>query len=474
MTFHELAAPEDARAYVLIGLGQMRTVRLQPAIARLALEWIQQLASEGHPLPPPALIADVGVIVSGLEHRLRSTTMAESRWSDDQARNYDDVVLSAMYADRNLDRAADALCKFAEKDRPRAVAFIVESVRRRLGIGGVTLNPGALRPFFDMTPEAVVTAAWQTQATETVQDILSAQHQELIGAIRLSDDLVGPEDLFELESGTAVAELGQRLALRQLIVAAARLEEALPAAPPLRRTQRDAPSRLLDDDAYPVGGFAAIANRGSLESLLHSQLAYMEPMQDRPDLFDVKYLRDELLYYSRDENQFFRRRRHYVFEFGSDLITARTKDPHLPFQRIVLTMAAAVAAIRKLSAWMSDEALTFALKFPSGRALQPEKELLEMALRDQIENRLVSSGRSSELGAIAGVWPGNKHGEIRRVRFGKSEDDALFIGFQPSVIPELYGGNVVAGEGSADPADRQFAWDCWTAAVVELIQSLAE
>ena len=33
-----------------------------------------------------------------------------------------------------------------------------------------------------------------------------------------------------------------------------------------------------------------------------------ERIAERPDLFDIKFLRDELLYYARDENRFLRRR----------------------------------------------------------------------------------------------------------------------------------------------------------------------
>ena len=53
---------------------------------------------------------------------------------------------------------------------------------------------------------------------------------------------------------------------------------------------------VLDEDTYPVGGFASISTKGSVESLLHSQLAYMEREAElRPDLFDVKYLRERAL-----------------------------------------------------------------------------------------------------------------------------------------------------------------------------------
>src|SRR5207244_10184413 len=128
---------------------------------------------------------------------------------------------------------------------------------------------------------------------------------------------------FELEHRTALDELGQRVALRQVLRAAEVLEALLPRHPVRPSGQRrEVPTHILDEDTYPVGGFSSLATRGSLESLLHSQLAYMEP-HERPDLFDVKYLRDELLYYARDENQFLRKRRSFVIALFPDLIRTR-------------------------------------------------------------------------------------------------------------------------------------------------------
>src|SRR6202040_3897497 len=91
--------------------------------------------------------------------------------------------------------------------------------------------------------------------------------------------------------------------------------------------------------------------------LLDSQLAFMET--DRPDLFDIKFLRDELLYYARDENQFLRRRRTFVFALYPDLVRARFKDADLPWQRIILLLALLIVVVRKLSEWLAAEALVF-------------------------------------------------------------------------------------------------------------------
>jgi hypothetical protein len=206
--------------------------------------------------------------------------------------------------------------------------------------------------------------------------------------------VLGPEDVFELERGTALKQFGQRVALRQTLQAASRLEAFLPTQkvrPALRR--HEVATRILDEDLYPVGGYSSISTRGSIESLLHSQLAFMEP-DERPDLFDIKFLRDELLYYARDENQFLRRRRSFLFVLHPALIHARYKDAELPCQRIILALALLLVLERKLTAWLSTDALHFELLFllkeKGELVLGAERELVEMLFREQIENGTVT------------------------------------------------------------------------------------
>jgi hypothetical protein len=111
---------------------------------------------------------------------------------------------------------------------------------------------------------------------------------------------------------------------------------------------------------------------------------------DRPDLFDIKFLRDELLYYSRDENQFLRRRRTFVFALFADLEGARCKDADAPWQRIVLALGLTLAASNKIREWLGEDALTFdfvILDEPNqAAALQAEEAVLQLVLREQIAN----------------------------------------------------------------------------------------
>jgi hypothetical protein len=187
------------------------------------------------------------------------------------------------------------------------------------------------------------------------------------------------------------------------------------------------PTRILDEDTYPVGGYSSVSNRGSIESLLHSQLAYME-QGEGPDMFDIKFLRDELLYYSRDENQFLRRRRAFFIALSGDLIRARFKDPELPVQRIVLLLSLCVAAVRKLSEWLSTDALLFVITVideGDPALLADELGLLAQIFRDAIANGTVQLRRDRD-------WQALTDASARQAR--RSLCHALLVGMAPPEI----------------------------------------
>src|SRR5262249_54169370 len=275
---------------------------------------------------------------------------------------------------------------------------------------------------------------------------------------------------------TALEDVSKRLARQQVLRAATALEATLPRTKVRPLAQRmEVPTRILDEDTYPVGGFTSISNRGSVESLLHSQLAYMEPDgAERPDLFDIKFLRDELLYYARDENQFLRRRRTFVFALGADLVNARFKDAELPYQRAVMLLALLLVAVRKLSEWLSTDALNFHFLFVGeGDAdpLKDERALLEVLLREQAALGTAHFGRAT--------W--KRVAELCTGWARRSMVHCLCAGAQPPALePDdtvvnrlaVNGPRPALGDGKAEPqvVDGDDGADSWAQALQLLLR----
>ncbi|VTT98734.1 Uncharacterized protein OS=Isosphaera pallida (strain ATCC 43644 / DSM 9630 / IS1B) GN=Isop_0539 PE=4 SV=1 [Gemmataceae bacterium] len=389
MEAHELRDLDTAKRYVLEGLWLQRAVKPTSATVRPTLEWAMEIASSGHPLPPVGFVADVGHIAFGAdaEYRMKDPLHVPG-WPPALARTYEDHVLGKLYADWVFERAGDALRKFQGKDRVKGVGYVINQIRERANMPGVLLPPAVIRGLLTSNPDDVLSSGWDALMRDGPSELQVKLYEELVSAARRTTDVLAREDVDALDDKSALGDMGQYVALRQIRQTTARIEARLPGRPvkPLVG-RKEVPTRVLDEDQYPVGGYTSISNRGSIESLLHSQLAYIEP--ESPDLFDVKFVRDELFYYSRDENQFLRRRRAFVVVLFPDLVTARFKDPELPHQRIVMLMSSVLALFRRLSDWLSTDAIRFEVLFvqdPSGkRPLAEEATLMELLLREPIE-----------------------------------------------------------------------------------------
>jgi hypothetical protein len=390
MEIHELRDPETARIFCEQGLWLARSVAptaemVEPTVA-LALE----MSGAGQPLPSFGVLADISRLAlepdASREHHFPQI----SGWPDELTRIYEDHVLGKLYADTSFERGSDAVRRYQGRDRTRGLAFLIHQFMTRADVGGIHLSPAILKMLRTRAPDEVLAAGWESLQQVGPLPILVELYEELTSKMRNVAAVLGPEDVFELEHGTALAQFSQRVALRQVLQAAAYLEERMPHLRPRPLARRhEVPTHIFDEDSYPIGGFTSISTRGTVESLLHSQLAYME-VDDRPDLFDIKFLRDELLYYSRDENQFLRRRRTFVFAFFRDLEEARCKDVDAPWQRIVLAFGLTLAALNKIHDWLGEDALTIEFAFldelNQPQPLQAEQAVMEMVLREQIAN----------------------------------------------------------------------------------------
>jgi hypothetical protein len=392
MKTHVIRDSFEARRLLVGGLWWQRVLPPTAATVRPVLTWAKEIASGGQPLPPIGFIADLGHVALGEDWESRSGRESVNipNLPVNLVRTYEDHVLGKIYADWTFSRASDALRHYPRgRDQARGLAYFLAQFRERAQFAGVELSLGVINTLLEVQPEELLTEGWESLRQEGPHELLAVLYESLVQAARRTAEVLGPEDIFDLERKTALEELGQRLAHRQVLRAAWGLEAALPKhkIKPLAR-RMEVPTRILDEDAYPVGGFTSLSNRGSIESLLFSQLAYMEPdRSQQPDLFDTLYLMDELLYYSRDENQFLRRRRTFVIALPPDLVETRFKDFELPYQRGIMLLGLLYVLVRKLTDWLSTDALTFQFLFLSEGENDPlanERAILEKLFYEEI------------------------------------------------------------------------------------------
>lgn len=384
----ELRDLETAKRFIVEGLWLQRAMKPTAKTVKPALEWAMEIASGGHPMPPIGFVADVGNVAFGVDADQRmKEPLPVAGWPPALGRSYEDHVLGKLYADWTFERAGDALRKYKSQEQIRGLAYLVNQIRERTGIPGVLLPPAVIRGLLTTNPEEVLQGGLDGLVRDGPLPLLQEMYEAIVSAGRRTAEALAPEDILAIEQGTALADMGAYVAHRQILQTTAKLESHLPARPvkPLIG-RKEVPTRVHDEDQYPVGGYTSISTRGSIESLLQSQLAYME--KETPDLFDMKFVRDELFYYSRDENQFLRRRRAFVFVLFPDLLSARFKDAELPCQRIVLVQSLVLALVRKLNDWLSNDAIRFDVLFvqDAGKApLEEEAKLMRLLLREPIE-----------------------------------------------------------------------------------------
>ncbi|MGN6547122.1 MAG: hypothetical protein ACTHK7_18865 [Aureliella sp.] len=416
MKTYEIKDPDAARHYLIQSLCLSRGDALTAARAAGALRWALELASEGAPVPLLGFVCDFGHFLNQTHLQDATDHGDHPRASDEHpaarhalpsdvdrgiARRYEDYVIGKLYADLSLERAVDALQKYSNRDRDRAIAFALSQVCERSSLNGALVGPAVIKGLLALNA-AELTERLEAARGSPVDRWLIDEFEQLIQAVRNTGELLGAEDIFELERGTALSQFGQRMALRQVLQAADYLATALPKQKPRGAArQYSVATNIHQEDYYPVGGFTSISNRGTLESLLRSELAYMD-VDQRPDLFDIKYVRDELLYYSRDDNRFFRRRVCFMFVMTPELVLARVKDDGANWQRIIYTLALIVAAVRSLTEWLSADALRFEILFDDEAGESPladERLLLETIFHEEIRSGSVeiSSANHREL-----------------------------------------------------------------------------
>ncbi|HEY3448386.1 MAG TPA: hypothetical protein VGK67_18660 [Myxococcales bacterium] len=477
----ELRDRTTAEDWLGAGLCLMRLCAPSPTSLEAVAPWIVAAHSELHTLPPPGFVADLGHALSGAALELagpRSTADAELRGA---LRLYEDQVLGRLGADPRLDAACDAVARLPADLRPEAVVVLLGNVLSRLEYdAGVSFNLGISRSLTDRAASEVLERGFaRLHQPGEILEALAEGYRQLARGARHAGNLLTDADVFTLENLAVLRTSNQRLALQQVAEAAEELERALPrrARRSLRAGRRTA-TQIEDEDKYPIGGFSSMSTSGSIENLVTSELIYMddETAPGEVDLFDLRYVEGELLYYTRDESVFLRNRHVVTFALMPELTRARFKDRGAKSQRLVLAMGMVLCLVRRLSEWLNEEGLLFRVVFVGGEAvLAPERELAALMLREWIEKGTAEIAVVPDLPAVLAD-------ALARSR--TAESDVVVMGngaAKADVHPRVqvlqadfsHANPVLTGRGLHEAAEaKAFEWDAWTQVVKALADRL--
>jgi hypothetical protein len=431
---------------------------------------ISSCANELAALPPPGMIADVATLLAGARLPLSKPVAGDDALRS-AVRAYDDDVLARLVTNARFDDVLAAYAHLAPGDRPAAIAIVVGAICERAAFAGASVSPATLRRALARPRDEREAAARTELLGGASAQRLTEQYDRLARSSRQARALVDQREVFAIDHLSVLRDLGGRMTADMLSAAAEAFEGKLPrrlTANRLTRGVRD--TMLADESLYPAGGFSAITPGGSnanLENLVTSELAYMED-GDETDVFTVRYVEGELLYYTRDDSVFRRHRRVIGIALAADLDDARVKDRDMPWQRLIAALGLLAAAIRWLTEQLGEHALTIRVAFPPGQ-LTEEREIFALLLGGEIQRGLVVVDEATVERAIVET--------ATHINTAVTDVVTLSLGDAPAIPKGLRALHVnLAGRapvlGSAEPDATNDSWNEWCDAAEDLLRWL--
>ncbi len=454
------------------GLCLTRVLPAADAVPRVG-PWIVATMDERLDLPPLGVIADLGALLLGATLRTGTAIPGEDAALTTAVRRYEDAVLGRLAVDGRFASASFAVARLPKEKHAHAVGILVAGVLRRIELdGGVELPPGIVRQLTERKPEEALQRGYAVLRDDAlVRQWLAETYAAIARGAQRSRELIGEADLFALENLVVLERLTQRLAVADVVRAQEAIGATIPRRlPRRRRNEGDVASKLEDESVYPAGGFASVSTSGSLENLVTSELIYMDPPKGAVggggapgiDLFDMRYVEGELLYYTRDEAILVRRRRLVIVALAPDLVRARVKDRNLPWQRIVLVLALVVVLTKKLTELLGEEALEIRVVFlheeGARTPLADERALAELILREWRDKGTAAVVDASWSDVVELTVAGARRGLVEVVHIQAGASAAM-----PSLDRRVVTATFSPNAGSLD---------AWTQATCELLSTL--
>ena len=260
-----------------------------------ARDFWKDLVRRGNRAIPPGflarLIESFMSVPAGVKKNGATLPESESRFLQ--------MIHSASGADR-LDGVF--IISGADSDTARAQPIITQIVDRLPAFrhAALVFSDTELEKSFAM--EAVSSAGFNVE--EALEQIYNLAIHEL-AEIEFKFDT---DDIFEIGHPALFERAADRLFYRRMVEAMRGLATWTRSVFTIKEESSWIVARYGEPQVLPLGGYDELTNKGTLSSIVTSELAYIDESMDF-DLFDYKFIENQLMYFKRDSGAVFRIRR---------------------------------------------------------------------------------------------------------------------------------------------------------------------
>lgn len=257
--------------------------------------YLQLLYKNQYP-PLPGLFFD---FMGWLTRSLPSNNNRRSQFFDIR---YQNQLVNILLNSKAFDEAIDLGRTFREKDHEAFLTLCTQLIFEKIAPPIPSLiSPGLMR---EICNEPLDTESALAYVESNDDLMLLLDPEPWINEFRKNQPILLEEDLRALRMVRWIHSDSQRIGLQQCWKAQAWIEQNLKLKirkKILETRDVETPETMLAG-TFPMGGIAGISNKGTLNTILPSELLY-STIKDPVDLFQVKFVENDLLYYLRDQQQ---------------------------------------------------------------------------------------------------------------------------------------------------------------------------
>ncbi|VAW78060.1 hypothetical protein MNBD_GAMMA12-3891 [hydrothermal vent metagenome] len=269
------------------------------------------------------------------------------------------------------------------------ILVIFVSALNRLIPATLNINPIVIR-------ELQITPTANFSVNDTLNNEISCWLDTFLKNLSrdmLWSELIQEQDIFEIGHWQQLNTKHARLGCRQIIKLQHSLSPLALRKLDISEAETEIETRFIDHTYVPSGGVAELTNRGSIENLVASELLYIDENHQGLNLFDLRYIEGELLYYMRDEGALLRKRRSlfFILDLESSL---QLKPLSYDYQISILVQTLMLTLYQEFSGIFDNDSIEASFNYlahnDNQSYLEDEANLLKILLADDIKHERVS------------------------------------------------------------------------------------